>query len=329
MRYKWGHKLVLYHAVSSYQLLEVMLHRMQVHLEDRAILLLPDFIVEKYPQYKKLRTMGFFHRVYLLPYLHIPHGQETEIVQAITRHCRRILPYPLPAFSRVYVAGAHFYFSLCLIHSRIPFTFFEDGAGMLSQPERLHRALSAGFPVHAALAQKYGLYTGENPWVQNIICLKRAQTVDVSGPKYVDFSVEAALRALSPQARRQVVHFFLPKPLEIRGQAILLTQQFARLGRMTLAQQRQLYRRLGETVLQGIPLAVKVHPDDTLDYGEIFPAAQLITVPFPAELLPYVGKCQPTHLYALDSAGCENLGSHFILHKIHWPAWLEGGDYHG
>ena len=63
--------------------------------------------------------------------------------------------------------------------------------------------------------------------------------------------------------------------------------------------------------------------------GEIFPAAQLITVPFPAELLPYVGKCQPTHLYALDSAGCENLGSHFILHKIHWPAWLEGGDYHG
>ena len=115
MRYKWGHKLVLYHAVSSYQLLEVMLHRMQVHPEDRAILLLPDFIVEKYPRYKKLRTMGFFHRVYLLPYLHIPHGQEAEIVQAITRHCRRILPYPLPAFSRVYVAGAHFYFSLCLI----------------------------------------------------------------------------------------------------------------------------------------------------------------------------------------------------------------------
>lgn len=79
MRYKWGHKLVLYHAVSSYQLLEVMLHRMQVHLEDRAILLLPDFIVEKYPQYKKLRTMGFFHRVYLLPYLHIPTGRRRRL----------------------------------------------------------------------------------------------------------------------------------------------------------------------------------------------------------------------------------------------------------
>lgn len=45
---------VLYHAVSSYQLLEVMLHRMVKHPRDQAVLLLPDFIVGKYPQYKKL-----------------------------------------------------------------------------------------------------------------------------------------------------------------------------------------------------------------------------------------------------------------------------------
>lgn len=48
--------LVLYHAVSSYQLLEVMLHRLQFHSRDRAVLLLPDFITRKYPQYRKLRT---------------------------------------------------------------------------------------------------------------------------------------------------------------------------------------------------------------------------------------------------------------------------------
>ena len=41
---------VLYHAVSSYQLLEAMLHRRLFHREERATLLLPDFIVGKYPQ---------------------------------------------------------------------------------------------------------------------------------------------------------------------------------------------------------------------------------------------------------------------------------------
>ena len=45
---------VLYHAISSYQLLEVMLHRLLFHPENRAVLLLPDFIVEKYPQWPLL-----------------------------------------------------------------------------------------------------------------------------------------------------------------------------------------------------------------------------------------------------------------------------------
>ena len=44
-----GSGKVLYHAVSSYQLLEVLLHRRLFHPEEEAALLLPDFIVEKYP----------------------------------------------------------------------------------------------------------------------------------------------------------------------------------------------------------------------------------------------------------------------------------------
>ena len=54
--------LVLYHAVSSYQLLEVMLHRMVVHENARAVLVLPDFITEKYPQVCRLaaRRWCFF-----------------------------------------------------------------------------------------------------------------------------------------------------------------------------------------------------------------------------------------------------------------------------
>ena len=57
--------MVLYHAVSSYQLLEVMLHRIAFHEKEKAILILPDFITGKYPQYKKLKQ--FFDTVYLFP----------------------------------------------------------------------------------------------------------------------------------------------------------------------------------------------------------------------------------------------------------------------
>ena len=72
-------KGVLYHAVSSYQLLEAMLHRRLFHREERATLLLPDFIVGKYPQWQRLEG-PFFDRVALFPYLLIPHGEECRVL---------------------------------------------------------------------------------------------------------------------------------------------------------------------------------------------------------------------------------------------------------
>lgn len=72
-------KGVLYHAVSSYQLLEAMLHRRLFHREERATLLLPDFIVGKYPQWQRLEG-PFFDRVALFPYLLIPHGEEGRVL---------------------------------------------------------------------------------------------------------------------------------------------------------------------------------------------------------------------------------------------------------
>ncbi|HIY19985.1 MAG TPA: hypothetical protein IAA44_11320, partial [Candidatus Blautia avistercoris] len=63
MTYMWDEKnsgrKVLYHAVSSYQLLEVLLHKMTYHSEDKAVLILPDFITKKYPQYRKLKADHF------------------------------------------------------------------------------------------------------------------------------------------------------------------------------------------------------------------------------------------------------------------------------
>ena len=49
---------VLYPAVSSYQLLEVMLHRLQFHGEQGAALVLPDFIVQTSPQWPRLAGLG-------------------------------------------------------------------------------------------------------------------------------------------------------------------------------------------------------------------------------------------------------------------------------
>lgn len=311
-----GGPAVLYHAVSSYQLLEVMLHRLYFHKREKAVLILPDFIVGKYPQYRALAENHFFDEVYLFPYLHIPHRDEAHILEDVARCCRQVIPYDIASFAQIYVAGAHFYFSLYLIQNEIPFVFFEDAAGMLSRPEKLYEALLKKFPVHAEIAQKYGLYDGSNSLVCQILCLKRAQTRDVSQRKYVDFCVEEALQALPRTKRKRIVRFFLKRCLRTGAQAILLTQHFANLGVMEEGEQRQLYERLRNAVLRDVRLAIKPHPDDTLDYGEIFPEAHVIREIFPSELLPYVFRKKPQVIYTFDSTGCENLRGHFVIRKI-------------
>ena len=304
--------MVLYHAVSSYQLLEVMLHRIAFHEKEKAILILPDFITGKYPQYKKLKQ--FFYTVYLFPYLRIPHRGERQIVQDVIRHYQRIIPYGLQEFREIYIAGAHFYFTLYLLEKGIPFTFFEDAAGMLSRPQELAAALSKKYPVHGEIAQKYGLFDGTNPYIRRIICLKRAQTCP--DERWEDFSVEDHLRRVSKGKRRAIIHFFLKRAIGTRADAILLTQQYANLGMMSEAEQKRLYERLRDGPLRGIRLVIKPHPDDTLDYGEIFPDAEIIRKTFPSELLPYVFRKKPEVVYTFDSTGCENLQESFSIRRI-------------
>lgn len=309
-------RLVLYHAVSSYQLLEAMLHRRLYHAHDRAVLLLPDFITQKYPQYRKLRSGGFFEEVYLFPYLRIRHGEEQGVLEDVAWWYGRLVPHAITAFSDIYVAGAHFYFSLYLLDRRVPFVFWEDAAGMLSRADELYETLSRRFPQHAQIARRHGLFDGQNPCIRRILCLKRAQTIDVSGERYEDFSVERALEALPARARRRLVRFFLRRRLRGGEDAILLTQHFAGLGRMTEAEQRRLYERLRDGPLRGIRLLIKAHPDDTLCYTGIFPDAAVIRETFPAELLPYVFRHRPPVIYTVNSTGCENLREHFLIRQI-------------
>ena len=162
---------VLYHAVSSYQLLEAVLHRLRFHPGAPAVLLLPDFIAEKYPKYRRLAERGFFQEVRLFPYLRVPHRSEEEVFAEAAQACRKALPCPLGDFSRIYVAGAHFYFTLCLIQAGIPFTFFEDAAGMLTRAGELEANLARRYPLHAAIAAKYGLFDGSCPLAREIVCL--------------------------------------------------------------------------------------------------------------------------------------------------------------
>ena len=265
--------MVLYHAVSSYQLLEVMLHRMTFHEKEKAVLILPDFITDKYPQYKRLQERGLFDEVYLFPYLRIPHKDEKQVMEDVNWYYNHLIPHNILEFSKIY-------------------------------------------PLHANIAKKYGLFDGSNDFVEQIICLKKAQTKELIDNKYQDFSVEEILNQLSFFKRRKIIRFFVRKRLKEEADAILLTQSFVNLGIMNQIEQKKMYQKMKEQLPLPNRLLIKKHPDDDLVYTDIFPEATVIQAIFPAELLPYVFHRKPDTIYTFDSTGCENLEKSFTIVRV-------------
>ena len=111
-------KMYLYHAVSMYQILEVILHKNKYHKNDECILILPDFIVNKFPEYKKIEQLGIFDEVVLFPYLYIEHNRET-LIYNLEQAYQKTMIYDIYDFSEIYIAGVHFYFSVYLIEKEI------------------------------------------------------------------------------------------------------------------------------------------------------------------------------------------------------------------
>lgn len=307
--------MILYHAVSSYQLLEIILYQITKNKNKSAILILPDFIVEKYPQYKILEELQIFKKVYLFPYLHIQHSNEKKIVEDVEKAYKKYIPYEIENFDDIYIAGAHFYFSLYVIKKNCEFNFFEDAAGMLSRSDELYMNLHTKFPLHAEIAKKYSLFSGTGQCIKRIYCLKRLQSINVSGEIYKDFDVEDTLARLSIFKRKKILDFFGVQRYRTQANAILLTQHFANLGIMSEEEQECLYQKVISILNKRELLIIKRHPDDKIDYKKIAPDVEIIQEIFPAELLPYIfkGRKRPKVIYTFNSTGIGNLSKKFKI----------------
>ena len=117
---------VLYHAISSYQLLEVMLHRHLFHPSDHAALLLPDFITDKYPQWPSLAAQGFLTACSSF--------RTSRFLIKPRARCCATRPAPaagcafLCAASTAFISPARIFISLCMYQKTPLFLFFRRRA---------------------------------------------------------------------------------------------------------------------------------------------------------------------------------------------------------
>ena len=115
--------MILYHAVSSYQILECIVHKVSLHKIDKAILVTREFTKNRLgSRYDLLKQI--FEEIIIYGPL-----RDSCIDEIKSRG------FEIKDFAELYVACAHTWFGIYLCEHSIPFVFIEDGLGAISQPE--------------------------------------------------------------------------------------------------------------------------------------------------------------------------------------------------
>lgn len=295
--------MILYQALSSYQILECIVHRQVYHREEKCILILGTYITERMPRYRELETKKLFDEVYLFRFGGY-RGSEEKIIREVGEELRKTLPYDIRSFEKILAAGIHTYLQVYLISEKIPFEMFEDGSGALSRPWILAEIHRKSAPGRYSLIEQYGLYDHRSPLITKKYCDMRSQEPDFEDERAVDFQVMERFREL-PERMQKIVRGVFDVP-ELEGEAdavLLLTQQFANLGQLSLEGQISIYRHLFDYYLRGRKVLIKPHPDDILYYDSLFPEAEIIRERFPSELPPLALREFPGTVCTVSSTG--------------------------
>lgn len=296
--------MIIYHAISSYQLINCIVHAMLSSEQKEKMLILPGFIVRKFPQYMELESENFFDKVALVNYTKF-NGKSSEfILSELDKEFDDIMPV-LDDVSEIYVGGAHYYFSIYLINHKKEFSIIEDGAGLVSRMHLLKETWVKQNVLNIDLLEQYGLTRLDSPYIKKKLCLMRAQEENYIDTKLTDFDVVKALSELKGDQREKIMAFFrCPSINNVSEECILLlTQNFANLNQLTFENQILIYQILFDYFFEGKQIVIKPHPDDILYYEKLFPLAEIIKDKFPSELLPFIFENTPNTVSTISSTG--------------------------
>lgn len=299
--------MILYQALSAYQILECMVHRQIYYRDKKCILLLGTYIKERMPRYFELETKGFFDEVYLFRFGGY-RGTEKEILEQVEEELRKSIPYKAENFEKILIAGIHTYLQVYLLSRGISFEMFEDGSGALSRPEILADIHRKSAPARYNLIEKYGLYDHTSPLITKKYCDMKSQKEGFSDPKAEDFQVMEGFKMLPRKRQGDILHIFeIPELDGKESDVLLLTQQFANLGQMSFDGQVSIYRHLFDYYLSDRKVLIKHHPDDILYYSFLFPDAEIIEGTFPSEFLPLAFENMPGTVCTVSSTGVNQI----------------------
>mgnify|MGYP001109705973 CR=1 FL=1 len=297
--------MILYSVVTTYQLLNVIVHKMKININKSAMLMVSEWILEKHPNIQELNKI--FDKVIVFDAsVRFRNG----ILQNQNNYYEKLfrsIDLDIFKFEEIHVGGANYSFGIFLVMNNIPFIFWEEAAGILSKPEVLEEIESRFSKEKVLLIKRLGLYDGTNKVIKHRVCNLAAQEKSELA-NVEDFNVVNALNNLSDFQKRIILNFFKVEQIIIdKNSVLILTQHFANLKILSFEDQILIYQLFVDYFFPNEKIIFKPHPDDLMYYSILFPKSKVIRERFPSEIMPVIFNESPKIVATISSKAINNI----------------------
>lgn len=297
--------MVLYHGSTMYHLLCCIVHRLAYNKDEKADLLILENIRplnQRKEFFERLTRFGFFDSVRYVPEQNFKlskgmalteESSEEDIKTVVGNICTTFENWfkgDMRNYREIYVASDISSCGVYLNGNNIPYNYFEDASGMLSQLDR-YLSITGSHNKTNFIVNRYVGGAGRSKNVKTKIGDLKHQQKGYYDEKAVDFSVYDTLKNVILDKVDAILEFFGDKSssLELDDKScLLLTQDLNTLKIKDIDLQELTLTTIVDYICPDCKLIIKPHPKDRWqNYRRIFPNSVLLERAERAELLPF------------------------------------------
>ena len=191
-------------------------------------------------------------------------------------------------FESINLAADHWSVGIYLLKKRIPFNYFEDACGMLSQPERFAEIVK-GFNMSNFVIAQHLQGLGNSPVIVKKFADIENQQPGFYDEKAEDFCISRLLNVVNEKDLEDIKWFFhchkLPAVYE-KPSVLFMTQFLKTLQTKTIIEQEYLSAALIDYFAKDCNIVVKPHPKDKwINYYKLLPGCTVLPGDVPSELI--------------------------------------------
>lgn len=291
--------MIAYYAMTKFHLIFSITHKIKTHGDEKAILFLYSGMQDIEGVCSRLSKTKIFENIYVVDEISLRQGwkplsdasTEKDIQWNLEHWITNIkewLPVPISRKDTLYIANDHWSIGAYCIYNKIPYTYYEDGVGMLSQPEYSYQLVRNLNVTHAILADYLKAF-GLNDCVIKKLADMENQQPGFQDEKAEHFSLKEMMKSLPSTYMEQIINVFGAEKVDNEVDSVLLlTEHFVNMKRLSIEEHMELYGLLVDFFAGDKQVYIKQHPNDFhVSYKKIFEDAKFISRNIPSELLPY------------------------------------------